>query len=75
MVREDYQANILPVLQHIRTLGSLEVKELGADTGRFTVMLAPLVRQLVALDASRHKLQVTQCKLKQSDLTNGLLSA
>lgn len=64
VAREDYQGNILPALEAIRPLAGLEVVEMGAGTGRFTAMLAPLARRIVALDNSRHMLGVAQAKLR-----------
>jgi len=54
--REDHEGHLLPALQAIRPLEGLEVVELGAGTGRLTYLLAPLVRHVWALDASRHML-------------------
>ena len=60
--REDYQHNILPALQEIRSLAGLSVVELGAGTGRLSCMLAPLARSLHLLDASQHMLDVAVAK-------------
>jgi len=60
VAREDWQGNLLPALQAIRPFTNLTVVELGAGTGRFTRLLAPHVRQIVALDISPHMLGVAQ---------------
>lgn len=73
VAREDYQANVLPTLKAIRPLDGLDVVEFGAGTGRFTLMLIPVVRSIVALDASRHMLGVTRGKLRAQGLNNWLL--
>jgi ubiquinone/menaquinone biosynthesis C-methylase UbiE len=68
--REDYQHNILPALQHIRSLEDLDVVDLGAGTGRLSCMLAPLVRSLCLLDASQHMLDVAAAKMERRGLRN-----
>ena len=68
--REDYQHNILPALNHITLLAGLDMIELGAGTGRFTAMLAPMARTIRAFDASRHMLDVAIAKLRASPLQN-----
>lgn len=68
--REDYQNNIPAALHKIRPLAGLEVVEFGTGTGRFTAMLAPLVKSIRAFDASQHMLDVAISKLKQTGLSN-----
>ncbi len=68
--REDYQQNILPALQSIRSLEGLDVVELGAGTGRLSCMLAPLVKSLRLLDISQAMLEVTAAKLEKSGRQN-----
>ncbi|MDX1524425.1 MAG: class I SAM-dependent methyltransferase, partial [Anaerolineae bacterium] len=70
VAREDYQGNILTALQKIRALSGLDVVEMGAGTGRLTCMLAPLVKSILAFDASEHMLDVAVAKLKQMGATN-----
>ncbi|RPI34982.1 MAG: class I SAM-dependent methyltransferase [Chloroflexota bacterium] len=62
--REDYQNNISGALQHIAPLENRDVIELGAGTGRLTMLLAPLARSLRAFDVSGHMLQVAVTKLQ-----------
>jgi len=64
--REDYEGHLLPALQAIRLLDGLEVVELGAGTGRLTYLLAPFVRSIWGLDASRHML--AQAAAKSAEL-------
>jgi len=68
--REDYQGNILKALQEIRPLAELDVVEMGAGTGRLTLLLAPLVNSIRAFDGSQPMLDVTVDKLQQSGLAN-----
>lgn len=70
VLREDYQGNILKTLDGIKLLSGLDVVEMGAGTGRLTLMLAPLVKSIRAFDGSEHMLDVTIDKLKNSGLSN-----
>jgi ubiquinone/menaquinone biosynthesis C-methylase UbiE len=70
VAREDYQQNIPRVLNQIRPLNGLDVVEFGAGTGRFTCTLAPLVKTILAFDASPHMLQTAAAKLRESGLSN-----
>jgi ubiquinone/menaquinone biosynthesis C-methylase UbiE len=70
VLREDYQGNILKALENISPLTGLDVVEMGAGTGRLTLMLAPLVKSIRAFDGSQHMLDVTVDKLKKSGLSN-----
>ncbi|MEZ4667771.1 MAG: class I SAM-dependent methyltransferase [Anaerolineae bacterium] len=70
VVREDYEGNILKTLHTIHPLSGADVVEMGAGTGRLTLMLAPLVKSLHAFDGSAHMLDVAIAKLNQSGLTN-----
>ena len=62
--REDYQKNIFPALNQVRPLDGLDVIEFGAGTGRLTCMIAPVVKTVLAFDASQHMLDVAIAKLK-----------
>lgn len=66
--REDYQNNIPAALHKIKPLAGLEVVEFGTGTGRFTAMLAPLVKHIHAFDASQHMLDVAISKLQRTGL-------
>jgi len=55
--QEDYEGNLLPALQRLRPLQKLTAVELGAGTGRFTAMLAPIVENIIAFDMSHHMLE------------------
>ncbi|HVU11499.1 MAG TPA: class I SAM-dependent methyltransferase [Phototrophicaceae bacterium] len=65
VAREDYEGRLLPALNALRPLTGLDVVELGAGTGRLTAQVAPLVKSLVALDASEHMLGLLREKLPQ----------
>ncbi len=67
---EDYQQNILPALQSIRSLEGLDVVELGAGTGRLSRMLVPLVKSLRLLDISQAMLDLAAAKLEKSGWQN-----
>ena len=70
VLREDYEGNILKTLQSIRPFAGLDVVEMGAGTGRLTLILAPLVKSLHAFDGSAHMLDVAIKKLNQTGLSN-----
>jgi ubiquinone/menaquinone biosynthesis C-methylase UbiE len=72
--REDYQGNILRALNQIRSLDGLDVVELGAGTGRLTLLLAPFVRAIRAYDESQAMLDVAAANLARASLTNVDLS-
>ncbi len=64
VTHEDYQGNLLPLLDAIRPLAHLDVVEVGAGTGRLTTLLAPWVRSVVACDASAHMLARAAAKVR-----------
>ncbi len=68
VAREDWRGNLLPALAGIRPLSNLDVIELGAGTGRVTRLIAPFVRQIVALDNSLHMLGLAPKQLDPSGL-------
>ena len=70
VAREDYQGNIFPTLNRIRSMDNLDVVELGAGTGRLTCMLAPVVKSIHAFDTSQHMLDAAMAKLEASGLHN-----
>ncbi|MCP4542738.1 MAG: class I SAM-dependent methyltransferase [Chloroflexi bacterium] len=70
LAREDYQKNIPRALDQICPYEGADVVELGAGTGRFTCMLAPRVKTIVAFDASRHMLESAVAKLDKLELQN-----
>lgn len=70
VLREDYEGNILKTLQSIHPFAGLDVVEMGAGTGRLTLLLASLVKSLHAFDNSAHMLDVAITKLNQTGFTN-----
>jgi ubiquinone/menaquinone biosynthesis C-methylase UbiE len=68
--REDYQHNLLRALTQIRSMQNADIVELGAGTGRLTLMLAPLARSIFLNDASPSMLNVAQAKLKRQTKQN-----
>jgi len=67
---EDYQKNILRALNQVRPLRGLDVVEFGAGTGRLTAMMTPIVKSILAFDASQHMLGVATAKLEKAGLQN-----
>ncbi len=70
VAREDYEHNLLAAINRVRPVAGLDVVELGAGTGRFTCMLAPLAKSIRAYDASPAMLEVAADKLQRSGATN-----
>lgn len=70
VAREDYQGNIFTALQNIHPLQGAEVVEFGAGTGRFTLMLSPLVKSIRAFDGSKAMLDIAIAKMQNSGFTN-----
>jgi len=68
--REDYQGNIMKALDEIVNPDSLDVIDLGAGTGRLTLMLAPRAKSIQAFDASDEMLRVCRKRLVVSGLSN-----
>ena len=68
--REDHMGNIPRVLDEIINVEGLDVVDLGAGTGRLTLMLAPRVRSINSFDISDHMLDVTHARLKVLGLDN-----
>ncbi len=71
---EDYQGNLLPAIQTICPIEGLDVIELGAGTGRVTMLLLSFVNSIIATDHSAHMLRVAQQKLRRSGYTHWQLA-
>jgi len=70
IAREDYQKHLLPAIREILPLEGLRAVELGAGTGRLTLMLAPYVQSICAFDLSRHMLELAEKKLVERCYSN-----
>jgi len=68
--REDHSGNLGQALRLITPMTELEVAELGAGTGRLTMMIAAEARWVHAFDASAHMLEIAADKLTQAGFTN-----
>lgn len=68
--REDYQRNIPRAIDEIINVSGLDVLDLGAGTGRLTLMLAPRVNTIRAFDASGEMLRVCRERLLTATLSN-----
>ncbi len=68
--REDYQGNIMKALEEIIDPDGLDVLDLGAGTGRLTLLLTPRVKSIRAFDASAEMLRVCRARLERSGLSN-----
>lgn len=70
IAREDYVGNIPRAINEIIPVDGLDVFDLGAGTGRLTVMLAPRVKSIRAFDISAEMLRVCRERLSASGLSN-----
>jgi ubiquinone/menaquinone biosynthesis C-methylase UbiE len=70
IAREDYQGNITRAIAEIIDVNRLDVLDLGAGTGRLTLLLAPRAGSVRAFDASAEMLRVCRGKLVKSGLAN-----
>jgi ubiquinone/menaquinone biosynthesis C-methylase UbiE len=70
VAREDYQGNILRAIDEIIDVNGLDVLDLGAGTGRLTLLLAPRAGSIRSFDASAEMLRVCRERLVASGLSN-----
>src|SRR5215211_6497393 len=68
--REDYQGNIPRTIDEIINVDGLDILDLGAGTGRLTLLLAPHAKSIRAFDASAEMLRVCRERLIASRLSN-----
>src|SRR5919108_4714329 len=68
--REDYQGNIPRAIEEILRVDGLDVLDLGAGTGRLTLLLAPRAKSIQAFDLSAEMLRVCRERLIKSGLSN-----
>jgi len=68
--REDHLGNIMKALDEIINPNGLDVLDLGAGTGRLTLMLAPHAKSIRSFDASDEMLRVCRQRLEASGLSN-----
>ncbi len=68
--REDYLGNIPRAIDEIINVAGLDILDLGAGTGRLTLLLAPRARSIHAFDASAEMLRVCRERLIASGLSN-----
>ena len=68
--RADFQGNIPRAIDEIIKVDGLNILDLGAGTGRLTLMLAPRATSIRAFDASDEMLRVCRDRLVASGLSN-----
>src|ERR671924_2007077 len=68
--REDYHGNIPRAIDEILRVDGLDVIDLGAGTGRLTLLLAPRAKSIRAFDLSAEMLRVCRERLIKSGLSN-----
>ncbi|WP_256759343.1 class I SAM-dependent methyltransferase [Cohnella sp. WQ 127256] len=64
------QPELKEVIEEIQPLSGLDIVDMGAGTGRLTMVLAPEAKTIIALDASEAMLQITAERLVDACLTN-----
>jgi ubiquinone/menaquinone biosynthesis C-methylase UbiE len=70
IAREDHQGNIPRAIDEIIDVDGLDILDLGAGTGRLTLLLAPRAKSIRAFDASAEMLRVCRQRLINSGLSN-----
>lgn len=70
IAREDYQDNLPRAMDEVIAVDGLDVFDLGAGTGRLTLMLAPRVNSIRAFDISAEMLRVCRERLLGTGLSN-----
>ena len=70
IAREDYQGNILKAIEVIINPDDLDILDLGAGTGRLTLLLASRAKSIRAFDISGEMLRVCRERLVASGLSN-----
>lgn len=68
--REDHQENIPRTIDKIIHVDELDMIDLGAGTGRLTLILAPRAKSIRAFDVSAEMLRVCRERLIASGLSN-----
>ncbi|HSK66748.1 MAG TPA: class I SAM-dependent methyltransferase [Anaerolineales bacterium] len=70
IAREDYEGHIGQAIDEILSVDGLDVFDLGAGTGRLTLLLASRARSIRAFDASAEMLRVCRERLIAGGYTN-----
>ena len=70
IAREDYHGNILRAIEEILKVDGLDILDLGAGTGRLTLLLAVRAGSIRSFDASAEMLRVCRERLAASGLSN-----
>lgn len=61
--REDYEGNLLNALQSIQNFNGKDIADIGAGTGRLSMLLAPFVRSALLTDDAQPMLDFAAQKL------------
>jgi ubiquinone/menaquinone biosynthesis C-methylase UbiE len=72
---EDWQGNLPRVLGEVAKFTDKIVVELGAGTGRITLLVAPLCGKILAFDRSQHMLDKASSNIESFGLRNVTLAA
>lgn len=70
IAREDYQGNLPRAIKKISRLEGKSILDLGAGTGRIERLVAPLAKQVLAIDISLPMLKVARDEMKKHRIKN-----
>jgi len=68
--REDYKGNLLKAIKDISSLEGISILDLGSGTGRIERLVAPLAKNVFAMDISLPMLQVATDEMKKHKIKN-----
>jgi ubiquinone/menaquinone biosynthesis C-methylase UbiE len=70
VAREDYQGNLWRAIEPLLPHGHLSIADMGAGTGRFARLFAPISRHIYCFDRSHHMLSVARRALHDRRVSN-----
>lgn len=70
IAREDHQGNLWRAIRPLLPSGALTIADMGAGTGRFARLLAPVARHTYCFDRSHHMLSVARRVLQGGGVSN-----
>ncbi len=70
IAREDYEGNLLRTMQSIYNFSDKKIADLGAGTGRLSILLAPFIRSSLMTDDAKAMLKLAEQKLRSIHFYN-----
>lgn len=68
--QEDFTGNIIKAMGKVAQLSGKDIVEMGAGTGRLSILMAPFARSIQIFDSSSAMLEIAAEKLKKAHLDN-----